>query len=84
LVISAKEETSFLSDVPLDIEVELDRQTMTLAEVAGLRPGGVLGLTRSAGENVDIFIGGTLIGYGEIVVIENTMAVRITDFKVEE
>lgn len=40
-MISAKEETSFLSDVPLDIEVELDRQTMTLAEVAGLRPGGV-------------------------------------------
>ena len=36
---------------------------------------------RSAGENIDIYIGGVLCGSGEIVVIENTLGVRITDFR---
>ena len=33
-----------------------------------------------AGENIDLYIGGALCGSGEIVVIENTLGVRITDF----
>ena len=36
---------------------------------------------RSAGENIDIYIGGVLCGTGEIVVIENSLGVRITDFR---
>jgi flagellar motor switch protein FliN len=40
-------------------------------------------MTRSAGENIDIVIGGALLGFGEIVIIEDTMGVRITDFKAE-
>jgi hypothetical protein len=36
---------------------------------------------RSAGENIDIYIGGVLCGSGEIVVIENSLGVRITDFR---
>ena len=38
---------------------------------------------RSAGENIDIFIGSRLAAFGEIVIIENTMGVRITDFNIE-
>jgi len=41
-------------------------------------------MSRSAGENIDIWVGGALIGYGEIVIIEDTMGVRITDFNIEE
>jgi flagellar motor switch protein FliN/FliY len=40
-------------------------------------------MTRSAGENIDILIGGTLAAYGEIVIIEETVGVRLTDFKVQ-
>ena len=40
-------------------------------------------MKRSAGENLDIFIGKKLAAFGEIVIIESTMGVRITDFNIE-
>ena len=41
----------------------------------------MIATSRSAGENIDIYIGGVLCGSGEIVVIENVLGVRITDFR---
>ena len=70
-----------LGDVPVEIEVELDRRTLTTREVLRLAEGSLIGTARSAGENIDIYIGGVLCGSGEIVVIENTLGVRITDFR---
>jgi len=67
--------------VPVDIEVELDRRVMTTREVLQLEEGCVIGTSRSAGENIDIYIGGVLCGSGEIVVVENALGVRITDFR---
>ena len=75
---------AFLSDVPLDVSVELDRRILTMREVLALERGSVIRLTRSAGENIDITIGGALVGFGEIVVIEDSMGVRITDFTLQE
>jgi flagellar motor switch protein FliN len=54
---------------------------MTTREVLQLEEGCVIGTSRSAGENIDIYIGGVLCGSGEIVVVENTLGVRITDFR---
>jgi len=76
-----QEEIAPLGDVPIDIEVELDRRIMTTQEVLQLEEGCVIGTSRSAGENIDIYIGGVLCGSGEIVVIENALGVRITDFR---
>ena len=75
-----QEEIAPLGDVPVFIEVELDRRVMTTREVLHLEEGCVIRTSRSAGENIDIYIGGVLCGSGEIVVIENTLGVRITDF----
>jgi flagellar motor switch protein FliN/FliY len=75
------EEIAPLGDVPVDVEIELDRRIMTTSEVLQLAEGSILGTSRSAGENIDIYIGGVLCGSGEIVVIENTLGVRITDFR---
>ncbi len=77
------EEIAHLADVPLRIETELDRKIMKVREILDLEPGSVVWLTRSAGENLDIYIGGTLVGFGEIVIIESIMGVRITDFNPE-
>ena len=77
---SPLEEVAPLGDVPVVIEVELDRRQMTTRQVLLLEEGSVIGTDRSAGENIDIYIGGVLCGSGEIVVIENTLGVRITDF----
>jgi|HigsolmetaAR201D_1030396.scaffolds.fasta_scaffold61297_2 Flagellar motor switch/type III secretory pathway protein len=78
------EQLGHLADVRIDVEVELDRKKMSIRELLDLETGAVIKMTRSAGENIDIIIGGTLVGFGEIVVIEDTMGVRITDFNVEE
>ena len=76
-----QEEIAPLGDVPVEIEVELDRRVMTTREVLRLEEGSVIETARSAGENIDIYIGGVLCGSGEIVVVENTLGVRITDFR---
>ena len=78
------EQIAPMADVQLTVEVELDRRVMKLGEVLELDVGSVIRMTRSAGENIDIVIGGALVGFGEIVIIEDTMGVRITDFNVEE
>lgn len=81
---SPLEQIGCLHDVLLDVEVELDRKVVTVQEILDLDKGTVLKMTRSAGENIDIFAGGTLIAFGEIVLVEDTVAVRITDFNIEE
>jgi flagellar motor switch protein FliN len=78
---SPLEEIALLAAVPVEIEVELDRRIMSAREVLELREGSVIVSSRSAGENIDIYVGGALCGSGEIVVIENVLGVRITDFR---
>jgi flagellar motor switch protein FliN len=78
------EETALLNDIPIHLDVELDRKKMTVQEILELKPGSVIKMQRSAGENIDLMVAGTLIGSGEIVIIEETLGVRITDFNEEE
>lgn len=78
------EQIGCLHDVLLDVEVELDRKVVAVQEILDLDKGTILKMTRSAGENIDIFVGGSLIAFGEIVLVEDTVAVRITDFNIEE
>ena len=78
-----QEEIGPLAEVTVEIEVELDRQVMHMREVLELAEGSVIRTARSAGENIDIYIGGMLGGSGEIVVIEDAIGVRITDFREE-
>ena len=72
------------NDVPVEITVAMDRKILTMRQILELREGSLIGTSRSAGENIDIYIGGALVGFGEIVVIENIMGVRITDFRDDE
>jgi flagellar motor switch protein FliN/FliY len=78
------EEIGPFGDVPLEIEAQLDRRPMQIREILDLRAGSVVPMTRSAGENIDICIAGRVIGYGEVVIIENAVGVRITDFVGED
>jgi flagellar motor switch protein FliN/FliY len=77
------EEVAAFTDVPIDIEVQLDEKILTIGEILELGCDSVIKMTRSAGENLDIFVGGVLVGFGEIVVTETTTGVRITDLKQE-
>lgn len=78
------EEIGHLQDTRIDLEVELDRKIMTLRELMHIDVGGVLRLGRSAGENIDILVDGKIIGFGEIVIIEDAMGIRVTDFRTDE
>lgn len=78
--IGPKEAIATLGDVPLEVEAELGRPVITLRELMALRPGTILTLNRPAGENLEVRAGGVLIGYGEVVVVENAAAIRLTDF----
>lgn len=72
-----------IADVPIDVEVELGRKIMTIEDILALDVDSIIRMPRSAGDNIDILVGGTLVGYGEIVIIEDAVGVRITDFNHE-
>ena len=78
------DEIGHFSDLPLDVLVELDRKVMAVRDILALDKGHVIKMTRSAGENLDLIVGGALLAFGEIVIIESSMGVRITDFNIEE
>jgi flagellar motor switch protein FliN/FliY len=80
---TALEEIAHLADIRVDVEAELDRITMTIENILALDTGSVIRTNRSAGENIDLMIGGARVGSGEVVIIEETVAVRITDFSEE-
>jgi flagellar motor switch protein FliN/FliY len=80
----AHDEIAHFAEVPLEVEVELDRKIMPLSAILDLKQGSVIKMTRSVGENMSILVGGVLIGYGEIVIIEDLMGIRITDFHEQE
>lgn len=81
---TVREQIAHFSDVPVTVDIELDRRVMTLRQVLELETGGVIKMSRSAGENIDVLVGGTLVAFGEIVIIEDAVGVRITDFSSEE
>ena len=78
------EEIAHLQDIRIGLEVELDRKIMRLRDLLRLEEGAVLRMDRSAGENIDILVDGTVIGFGEIVIIEDAMGIRVTDFRSDE
>ncbi len=78
------EEIGALTDVRVDVSVELDRRYMSIRQILAMDAGSVIEMPRSAGENIDIFVSDKLIGFGEIVIIENLLGFRITDFRTEE
>jgi flagellar motor switch protein FliN/FliY len=81
---SSLDRIAHYADVPIDIDVELDRRVLTVRDLLDLEAGSVIKLDRSAGENIDVLAGGTLLAFGEIVIVEDTIGVRITDFNEED
>jgi flagellar motor switch protein FliN len=68
-------------DVPLTLRAELDQKLMTFGELLDLDIGSIIRLSRPTGENIDIYTGDVLIGWGEILLVDGNMAVRIADLR---
>ena len=78
-VVSEPGELERLTDVTVEVSVEIGRTTMTLGEALALGPGSVVGLHRMAGEPVDLLVNGRVIARGEVVVIDEEFGLRVTD-----
>src|SRR5436305_6977642 len=68
-----------LSDVPVDLAVEIGRTRMTVGETLELHHGSIITLNRMAGEPVDLLVNGTPIARGEVVVIDEQFGLRVTE-----
>ena len=75
----AKENIDLIMDVPLEVTVELGRTTKSISEILEFAPGTIIELNRIAGEPIDVLVNGKFVAKGEVVVIEESFGVRITE-----
>jgi flagellar motor switch protein FliN/FliY len=71
---------ALLLDLPLLVTVELGRSHCQVRDILALAPGAVLALDRLAGEPVDVLVNGRRIARGEVVVVDDSFGVRVTEF----
>lgn len=76
---AAAADLSRLSDIPMELSVEIGRTHMTVGETLDLRVGSVVTLERLAGETADLLVNGSAIARGEVVVIDEQYGLRITE-----
>ena len=67
-----------IRNVEMALTVEIGRTRISVRDVLGLEPGAVIELDRSAGAPADVLLNGRLIAHGEVVVVDQDYAVRIT------
>jgi len=70
---------SMLRDVEVEVTLEIGRRRMRIADVLKLASGQTLELTKAAGEPLDVFVNGRLLGRGEAIVLGDRYGVRITE-----
>jgi len=68
-----------LGDIPLQVAVELGTTNMTLKEILDLREGSIIELDRMAGEILDLKVSGQLVAQGEVIVVDENYALKITN-----
>src|SRR6188508_2761085 len=66
-------------DVPVSLSLEVGRTRIPIRNLLQLNQGSVVELERGAGEPLDVFVNGTLIAQGEVVVVNDRFGVRLTD-----
>ena len=73
------ENIDLIMDVPLDVTVELGRTSKSIQEILDFSPGTIIELKKIAGEPIDVLVNGKYVAKGEVVVIEESFGVRITE-----
>ncbi len=75
----AHENIGLIMDVPLNVTVELGRTSKSISEILDFSPGTIIELDKIAGEPIDVLVNGKFVAKGEVVVIEESFAVRVTE-----
>jgi flagellar motor switch protein FliN/FliY len=76
---SMMNELDMILDIPVQISVELGRTKITIKNLLQLAHGSVVELDAMAGEPLNVFVNGTLIAQGEVVVVNDKFGIRLTD-----
>ena len=66
-------------DVPVTLSMEVGRTRIPIRNLLQLNQGSVVELERAAGEPLDVFVNGTLVAHGEVVVVNERFGIRLTD-----
>ena len=69
----------FILDIPLEISVELGRTEILVTELLRLGQGSIVELSKLADEPMDIYVNRRLFARGEVVVVNDKFAIRLTD-----
>ena len=73
------ENIGLIMDVPLEVTVELGRTKKSIKEILDFAPGTIVELNKIAGEPVDVLVNGKYVAKGEVVVIEESFGIKITE-----
>ena len=77
--VTQQENIDLIMDVPLEVTVELGRTKKSIKEILEFAPGTIIELDKIAGEPIDVLVNGKLVAKGEVVVIEESFGVRVTE-----
>ncbi len=75
----SQENIGLIMDVPLEVTVELGRTKKSIAEILDFTPGTIIELDKIAGEPIDVLVNGKFVAKGEVVVIEESFGIRVTE-----
>jgi flagellar motor switch protein FliN/FliY len=76
---SAADEFQAVCDVPVKVQAVLGRSRMEIGELLRMKPGDVVELDRRVGEPADILVNNRLIARGEVVLIDNSLGITLTE-----
>lgn len=76
---TASNDIELVMDVPVQLTVELGRSKMQIRHLVGLTYGAVIELDVPAGDPLDVVVNGTLVAQGEVVIVNDRYAIRLTD-----
>lgn len=68
-----------LLDMEVTFKAELGSTKVPLAEILKFEKGSIIDLQKPAGESVDTFINGRIVGKGEVMVYEKNLAIRLNE-----
>lgn len=77
--VAQPENIDLIMDVPLEVTVELGRTSKSIKEILEFSPGTIIELSKLAGEPIDVLVNGKFVAKGEVVVIEESFGIRVTE-----
>ena len=77
--LQSQENIELIKDVPLEVTVELGRTSKSISDILDFAPGTIIELDKIAGEPIDVLVNGKFVAKGEVVVIEESFGIRVTE-----